>query len=162
MKSKDCQCSKYDEYNCSYLLIKASKKGHVDCIQNLYDNCDDFDVNCRDYMGNNALHYASIGGYLECIKLLIEFGVDIYCEANVCGSTSLIFASYYGHLDCIQYLCEYSDSLGDLNNYISLSSKLFVSATSCAYQKGHYDCVEYLNNVKNNGITFTKFAGKIN
>ena len=37
-------------------------------------------INQQDLFGNTALHYASIGGFDECVKYLIDKGTDYEIE----------------------------------------------------------------------------------
>ncbi len=101
---EDCYCCQNDDYEIGYLLSKASKKRHNKCIKILH--------------GNMPIFEASLGGHIDCIKLLVEYGGNIYHCNHVDNCTPLIRASYNGHLECVKYLCEQSDSQRNLHHHV--------------------------------------------
>ena len=56
---------------CCLNLHKASKRGHIDCIQHLLEQGADVNAIVHD---TNALHIASMKGHLDCLRALLDAG----------------------------------------------------------------------------------------
>ncbi|XP_011307128.1 tonsoku-like protein [Fopius arisanus] len=65
-------------------------------------------VNCRDYCGWTPLHEAANHGFLEIVKLLVNYGVNINDRGgHQCGKlTPLHDAATCGHIDVVDFLIE--------------------------------------------------------
>jgi ankyrin repeat protein len=93
-----------DEVN---LLHIAANNGQVNVIEYLITNRIIADVNGRSKGGATALQFATIGGHVDVLKLLISHGASVDCqegEANKVGP-ALHWAAAKGHLDMIDVLC---------------------------------------------------------
>ena len=60
------------------------------------DGCHRLDINCRDIVGNTALHYAAQSGLKRCVELLIAHQADLFVE-NREGKTACDLAVVCGH-----------------------------------------------------------------
>lgn len=87
--------------SCCTKIHKASKKGHLNCLQSLIEQ--GFDIDER--YGNTALHLASIYGNVDCLQFLIDNGANINA-LNKYNETPLYCASNNGDYDCIRVLVE--------------------------------------------------------
>lgn len=88
-------------------LFEAAKKGLDHVMLTLFNvGCS---VDSIDSKQNTPLFYASEGGYLQCIVLLLEKGSNIKAKNNV-GWTPLHACAWKGksenHSECIKYLLE--------------------------------------------------------
>lgn len=84
-----------------------------------------FDINAVDYHGNTALHYASLTGNLDILKMLVstlkrfKMSVD---KTNKRGETPLICASKRGHILCVQYLVEEGKAATKIRDAVELKT----------------------------------------
>jgi ankyrin repeat protein len=54
------------------------------------------DINCRDVVGNTALHYAAQSGLKQCVEFLVAHEADLFVENNE-GKTACDLAVVCGH-----------------------------------------------------------------
>ena len=54
------------------------------------------DINCRDVVGNTALHYAAQSGLKQCVEFLVAHEADLFVENNE-GKTACDLAVLCGH-----------------------------------------------------------------
>lgn len=54
------------------------------------------DINCRDIVGNSALHYAAQSGLKRCVEFLVAHEADLFIE-NKEGHTACDLAVACGH-----------------------------------------------------------------
>lgn len=73
----------------------AVRNGHSDIAALLIKH--NADINLGDSSGNTALHHASAYGWLECVRVLLEYGADPSPE-NAWKSTPLTIAMQKNHL----------------------------------------------------------------
>jgi ankyrin repeat protein len=66
---------------------------------------DDADVNFKHEDGSTALHGASVRGYTELVRFLVEKGAEVNCRDNL-GNTALHFGSTNGHTEVVRFLIE--------------------------------------------------------
>jgi len=74
-----------------YPLILASQQGRGDVVQFLIKQ--GAELNVLDQYGNNALWAACYADSSDCIKALINAGIDMNHQNSVSGATALIFAA---------------------------------------------------------------------
>jgi ankyrin repeat protein len=90
-------------------LHKASYQGHLRGVQFLLRSCREKErvafINMVDDYGASALHHASLRGYPECAKYLIEKGASVNAEEKD-GSTPLFKAVFGGQTDCARILLD--------------------------------------------------------
>lgn len=78
--------------NCA--IDNASKNGHIEAVKFLIK----IDPNCVHYLENYALRVASIHGYFEIVKILIDNGSENHPAA-------LLFATEFNHAKIVTFLC---------------------------------------------------------
>ncbi|OMJ87390.1 hypothetical protein SteCoe_10897 [Stentor coeruleus] len=84
----------------------ASKHGCKESLEYLHMEAR-VDIFTRDNEGQNAVHYAAIGGSLECFVYLVKNAKLPYKDCNtVNGNTVLHLAAKHGNLAVIKYCCE--------------------------------------------------------
>ena len=66
-------------------------------------HCGALNVDVFDGDGQTPLHRSALGGNLELVKLLVQFGADVRL-ANRDGWNALHIAAYGGHDDIVLYL----------------------------------------------------------
>jgi uncharacterized protein len=81
-------------------LIEAVKRNDVESVKTIIA-CGGVDLNRVDGNWWSALYCASIGGFVECVKVLLEAKADIE-KADGVGYTPLHAASWKGHLQCVK------------------------------------------------------------
>jgi ankyrin repeat protein len=64
-------------------------------------------VTIQDDDGSTPLHEASVSGYVDLARLLIEHGADVMAQ-NTRGMTPLYQASQHGNDDLAQFLAEHN------------------------------------------------------
>ena len=62
-------------------------------------------INAKSRDGMAAIHYAAENGHLECVRLLIDAGVDVKTP-GAGRKTALIEAAANGHFELVKYLVE--------------------------------------------------------
>lgn len=83
-------------------LVKSCKSGNLEDFNDaIYNGAN---INAQDKFGFTPLHYASLYGNLEIVKLLIELGSNIEARTNFGRLTPLLCASKYGHTQVVQLL----------------------------------------------------------
>ena len=76
------------------LLSWRGKSGHAN-IRGLTER-NRLDINCRDVVGNTALHYAAQSGLKQCVEFLVAHDADLFIENNE-GKTPCDLAVVCGH-----------------------------------------------------------------
>ena len=59
----------------------------------------------RDNYGVDCLHFSSLEGHAEVIRLLLEYGADVDSQDDQ-GRTSLLMACQQGKADCVNVLLD--------------------------------------------------------
>ena len=96
------------------IILACSKKNNFNFINLLIKN--GADVNAVDNEGYTSLLNASLYGYFEYIKLLLDNGASASInKANNYGETSIYYASLHGFLDCMKILLEYGADIKIFN-----------------------------------------------
>lgn len=94
------------------LLHLAAKKGDSVLLADLlhYPLPSDF-INIRSTLeeGTTALHLAAVGGFLECVRLLVNSGCDLFAITTnypYFGSTALHLAGAHGHVNVVDFIIQ--------------------------------------------------------
>lgn len=83
-------------------LMSLSSNGEINEIKNQY-NTNSSDINAQNKGGYTALMYASSGGHLKVVELLIDFGADKELMTKK-GNNALFFAKKNSHTEIISIL----------------------------------------------------------
>ncbi len=92
-------------------LILAAQQGRSDIVKFLLEQGASLTV--LDHFGNNALWAACYANSHECIKLLLDAGIDINFQNTASGATALIFAASSGREAVVEQLIA-ADAAHDL------------------------------------------------
>ena len=118
-------------------LIEATKSGDLEKVKALIENTSKNNSSeYLDYENNTALIYASLYGYRDIVKFLIDSGVNINAR-NMYGQTSLIVASSEGHTEIAKLLIK-KGALLDVQNMHGITALSYVSGN------GDYELLEAL------------------
>lgn len=82
--------------------VNAAADNDVMTLADLLDR----ELVCADYKtdsGMNLLHFASMSGSLECLRLLIDHGAQVNCQDDE-GNSALDYAVRGGFFDCASFL----------------------------------------------------------
>lgn len=126
---------------CSFIkkmnkLINAIKNNNLDEVRCIILN-EKININEKyDFTDDSALHFASIYGNLEAMKILIEFGANIN-QKNYNNETSLHYAVYNGRLEIVKFLITLEININEKNNY-------GVSPLRIASYGGYFEIVKIL------------------
>ena len=85
-------------------LILAAQQGRDDIVKFLLEQ--GASLWTLDSFGNNALWAACYANSHECIKLLLDAGIDINFQNTASGATVLIFAASSGRESVVEQLIE--------------------------------------------------------
>jgi ankyrin repeat protein len=85
-------------------LLEATKKGDLDKVSFLVLKAK-ASIDQADILGNTALHYAAVKGFLDIVIFLVEHHASLN-KANNDGDTPLHFAVLLEHIPVIQYLAQ--------------------------------------------------------
>ncbi|XP_076464985.1 osteoclast-stimulating factor 1-like [Babylonia areolata] len=97
-----------------YPLHDAAKRGNIDFLKECLSNR--VSVNGLDKAGSTPLHWASHGGHVNCMQILLA---DTKCEVNVqnkLGDTALHSASWKNHAAAVKMLLEKGARVDVRNN----------------------------------------------
>uniref|UniRef100_A0A7S0YEI9 Uncharacterized protein n=1 Tax=Polytomella parva TaxID=51329 RepID=A0A7S0YEI9_9CHLO len=87
-------------------IFEAAQRGDKKYIQRFVERAIDFDINERDKIQRNALHWAAELGHVEAAELLIDYGIDVKAmECN--GRMPLHLAARSANLPMIKTLLEF-------------------------------------------------------
>ncbi len=127
-------------------LYIASEYGRFDIVNYLIINTD-VEIN-EPCSGDYPIYAAIAGGYLEIVKILIEYDANINMKSSSkYDMTPFGLAVYLGHLEMAEYLRE-NDPKFDINEY-DLDEALI---SIC--KKGNLESLKYLIKI---GIKFDKY-----
>lgn len=77
------------------------------CVRNWY----------RDNDGYTAIHSATIDGYIKCIEILLEKGINIINSKTKSGASAIYLATIYGRINVIELLFRSPDlDINIMNN----------------------------------------------
>lgn len=114
------------------------------------------DVNIRDDQGRTALSLACELGYLDAVKLLVQFNADPEL-IDTWGNSALMYAACGGHNHVLEFLVRAFKKLGlrlDRTNHAGHS------AVQVADFFGHNQCVQALNGCGKKAVSPTDHAGE--
>jgi ankyrin repeat protein len=87
-------------------FLISAKHGCKDSLVYLHTEAK-VDIHTKDTEGQNAVHYAAMGGDIDCFIYLVKTAKVGYKACNtVNGNTVLHTAAYYGRLAIVRYCCE--------------------------------------------------------
>jgi hypothetical protein len=137
-------------------FLQAAADGDLTQLQSIVEKCKnsstekDSDalrklLDTRDRNGSNALHWASGGGHLACLKFLLKVRDSQPKESKDSatrirrrdGKTCVHYAARNGHLNCIQYLLQ-------KGHYVDETSGDGTTPLHMACYGGHAHVVEFL------------------
>ncbi|KAI0714756.1 ankyrin [Earliella scabrosa] len=73
-------------------LLAAARSENEDMLLEIFEE-GNFDINTKDGLGNTALHYAAMNGYLDILEHLLEYeGCDVDLQNRTEGATPLHLA----------------------------------------------------------------------
>src|SRR5262245_63241815 len=75
-------------------LIEAVKQGDLESVRTMLDANDEI-VNQRDESGATPLHYATLNGHRQIVRLLLERGAEINIADSQFGATPTGWAIEY-------------------------------------------------------------------
>ena len=116
-------------------MLEASKHGHADRVAVLLQS-PYLEVNSQNNDGYTALMKASLNGFIEVVRLLLEKGARVDLQDKQ-GRSALLHASSNGHIHVVQMLLENGAQV-DLRDDNGRSALLHASS------KGHLLAVEML------------------
>lgn len=86
-------------------LMEAVEKGFYKIVV-LLCNCENIDLNCKDFTGKTALHIAALNGHSQIVSFLIDLpGIELN-SIDKNGSTPLHLAVQSNKIQCIKILVE--------------------------------------------------------
>ena len=123
-------------------LIDAARNGDIQRVQELLEN--GADINSIGYDGDTALIRASDKGYVDIVKLLLDYGADPNIQSEEGGDTALILASthpdtWHVYTDIVRLLLENGANP-------NIQTEWGQTALSGAKNWGHTDIVKLLEN----------------
>jgi ankyrin repeat protein len=117
-------------------LIQAAENANLHDLQTALT--DGANVNTRNDKNATALMLASMGGYTEIVKLLLNKGADVNVKEPTNGRTALMMASEKGYAEIVKYLLVKG---ADAN---IRDTKNGATALMWASQRGHTEIVRLL------------------
>jgi len=92
-------------------LIEAAKNGNLEAIEKVLDEADSkgnagkIKIDQRDNDGLTGLMHASLNGYLDIVRYLLQKGARVSAKDDI-GETSFMKAAREGQLHVVQYLID--------------------------------------------------------
>jgi len=89
----------------SKALLKASREGHKDILEQILSHNDNVNPNARntDDLAMTGLMMASANGHESCVQLLLDYGANPELVDEE-GWPALAFAAKHGHANCVKLL----------------------------------------------------------
>ncbi|XP_056333609.1 pre-mRNA splicing regulator USH1G [Danio aesculapii] len=113
------------------------------------------DVNIREDHGRTALSFACEQGYLDSVKLLVQFNADPELT-DTWGNSALMYAACGGHSQVLEFLVRAFKKLG---LRLDRTNNAGHSAAQVADFFGHNQCVQTLNTCGKKLISPTNSSG---
>ncbi|XP_018583116.1 ankyrin repeat domain-containing protein 50 [Scleropages formosus] len=98
-------------------------------------------VNCQDDQGRTALSFTCELGYLDAVKLLVQYNADPEIT-DAWGNSALMYAAFAGHSQVLEFLVRAFKRLG---LRLDRTNQAGHSAIQVADFFGHNQCVQALN-----------------
>ncbi|PRP89322.1 peptidase S41 [Planoprotostelium fungivorum] len=95
------------------------------------------ELTATDEEGRTPLHWASLGGHVELVSLLLELGADVESR-DITGCTPLVSAVFNGHLDACKVLIKRG------NAEVNSQNRDGMTPLHWTVVEGHYSCAEFL------------------
>ena len=96
-------------------LHKASRNGHLKCIQLLLDRHADIDGDDDDAC--SPLHCAIEGNHTECLSLLCQYGANTEARVKVNNDTPLHVAAKMSDIECARILLHHNANVNSEDRY---------------------------------------------
>lgn len=122
-------------------------------ITDLYLECSEKNVNMIDDNNNSPLIIASMHGYTNIVRKLLDLNADVNVT-NYTGNNALHYAANIGFIDIIKLLVEHGINVNESNNNGSIP--IFHAAYS-----GYYNVFEYLMRNGSNMAHIDKYGRDI-
>mmetsp|Transcript_12216 Transcript_12216/g.26948 ORF Transcript_12216/g.26948 Transcript_12216/m.26948 type:complete len:155 (-) Transcript_12216:900-1364(-) len=137
-------------------LFDAANQGHLDSIKNiLTQNVEWVHAKDTNWEKNSPLHIASLRGFLEIVRFLVEDGHAHTNDKNNQGNTPLLLASKWRCLDVVKFLVQ--EGHAKVNNTNAFGS---TALHQTAYQEGSLEMVKFLVEEGRADVTATNNDGK--
>jgi cytohesin len=117
-------------------LSMAARKGHYSCLLPLVSWYNRRNCPLNESGKRSAVREASTGGDTECIRLLLQHGLDVNDPGDH-GHTPVMRAAQFGHFSAVELLAQHN---ADLN---ARTNKGHTALTSASIN-GHYECMQTL------------------
>ena len=131
---------------CNELINQPDREGHAPLIRAVKFNAPELieplltkgaDADAWNQGAKAALMFASIYGYVRCVKALLVGKVPVDSQDND-GCTALILAAREGHVDCVNALLEKGKAS------VNITDNNSCTALMLATRNGHVGCVNAL------------------
>jgi ankyrin repeat protein len=117
-------------------LLLAARWGDIKNVRKYLDLGTNIEV--KNYQGFTCLQFASLGGYLDIVRLLLDRGANIEAADMKHGHTSLMLASQNGRLDVVKELLDRGANINAAGRPDGWTALIFASFM------GHLDVVKEL------------------
>lgn len=123
----------------NWRLLEAAKLGDAEQLQQLLQSGANKDATGKNMLcpGWTSLMFAAEAGHAECVKLLLDAGVDIE-RRTATGCTALMYAAMDGRAECIRLLLDAGADKAAVNQ---MGQSAFVFAA----MEGHHELLERLD-----------------
>lgn len=101
------------DYNCHKKLFYAVSNNDIKTVQELLDS-NSYDVNCFDDKQRTCLHVASSRGYVELVRVLLEYGANPNIRDCV-NNLPIHLAIISSHVQCVTVLLEAGTDIHSLD-----------------------------------------------
>jgi ankyrin repeat protein len=123
----------------STAIMSAARMGRFETLRSLVSTqaCrEQTYLDVGDEQGDTAMMWAAMGGYIGCVRFLLDQGAAID-QRNQVGNTALVYAAICGHAGCLDLLL---DRHADVNS----QNRNGRNAVHYAARHGHRQCMQLL------------------
>jgi len=96
-------------------LFKACAKGDTAAVKALIESNGKLDLSTMDDEGNTPLHWAAVGGHVELVKVLLQFGANVEIKSRD-GFTPMHSVAQEDHKAVLQVLVEKGANVNAVNS----------------------------------------------